>query len=536
MKQIRLSLIVGFLSWAFALSGQNYGINIRPVCWTTAGGVDSTVYAAYMSAAATTRPTHIHYFVPILGTNRVAPVTISGGSIRAGSCTDKQLLLDNDTLLVNITNLVNNSDTVIVRLDNIINQTVNVNVKLDSLAYLLDSLLNLSKQTQTCNCTYTLDLANHSYSIQNNSQYPVWSFERVITRNCGIGPEIVARIPGSVTNTNVNSRTSVGYNNSGNSLQNGGYLDSMRVHTKNPDLTFWIYLSPMKVAEKYPLLLTNGLDTSRLRFNSSQVSLMNSAIQTVVNYAASQFALLQNPVLPPPTMTFVSQVLSNGNFNMRWYVTHNPSGFYVAVNPAASNRRIIFHTTASGATTSIDASFSSGASELTTQQYTLPCGTIIYTTYTASTYTPNNDWFQMPLTSPATPSLVGQLGAGTCTQPCPTTKECVTICDTVMVRIVDQAGGSGSGASNTCAVQNIAEFPVTASGSSVALAQNYYHAVTIAVTSGTVSITLINAGDLQTRTFSAGQTFSVKAADCALIKTGFGINATAGTAIVSTIR
>jgi len=101
----------------------------------------------------------------------------------------------------------------------------------------------------------------------------------------------------------------------------------------------------------------------------------------------------------------------------------------------------------------------------------------------------------------------------------------------------DVSGGGGGTETDTCLVSNLVEFPVTASGNSVSLAANYYHAVTISVTTGTVNISLINSGvGITTASLTAGQTFSTSAKECAYLATGFGINATGGAAIVSTIR
>ena len=51
------------------------------LCWTTASGVDSTIYVAWLNAAATTAPTRLHYF-NVSG----SAVTVTGGTLRPGYC------------------------------------------------------------------------------------------------------------------------------------------------------------------------------------------------------------------------------------------------------------------------------------------------------------------------------------------------------------------------------------------------------------------------------------------------------------------
>lgn len=74
--------MVGWL--ANTAKAQYYGINVETLCWQT-GSVDSTIYGAYISAAATTKPTEIHYFTIGAGT-AVTAVTVSGGTLKKGAC------------------------------------------------------------------------------------------------------------------------------------------------------------------------------------------------------------------------------------------------------------------------------------------------------------------------------------------------------------------------------------------------------------------------------------------------------------------
>ena len=83
MKRATFILTLCLLS--FFAKGQFYGINIQEVCWQI-GSTDSSLYVVTMSAAATTKPTFLHYF-RMNGTTPTA-VTVSGGTVRAGHCGD----------------------------------------------------------------------------------------------------------------------------------------------------------------------------------------------------------------------------------------------------------------------------------------------------------------------------------------------------------------------------------------------------------------------------------------------------------------
>lgn len=91
MKKALFSLL--FSLSALVASAQFYGINLEPLCWTTSGGTDSTIYVAWFDAAATTAPTRLHYF-NVSGT----AVNVSGGQLRAGYCSNYIL----DSLEANI--------------------------------------------------------------------------------------------------------------------------------------------------------------------------------------------------------------------------------------------------------------------------------------------------------------------------------------------------------------------------------------------------------------------------------------------------
>lgn len=497
MKAFRYLFFALLFAAGMPARAQFYGVNVTPMCWQVPGVGDSTIYAAFMSAAATTRPTRIHYF-NVQG----QAVNVTGGSLKWGYCDSPE------------------SDSLTIRLDSLIKLNFDIKLSLDSL-----------QEPQLCNCTYILDLTGHSYSIASNSPYPTWSFNRVVTRNCGAGPEVVATIPGSIQASG-NNRANNQYAPQNNYLQNGGYIDSFLVFTRNPTGSFWIYASPSLVALKYPNLVSQGLDTATLRFNSASPNTLKTALESVVSYAVNYKAITATPPLPFPTYSFQATVLNTGYFVLRFHTIHNPTGFYIGLNTNSGSRRVQYHVNDSTAV-SITTGGYQGIILANTQTYNLPCDTTIQTVYSGTLVSGITDssWYYNVLQS-ATPALAGSLGTGICQGPCPQSTECLSICDTVMVKVVSDLTNT----TGTCQVQNIVEFPVTANNNSVNLAANTYHGITIAVTAGTVAITTKNGGIFLTQNFTAGQTFSVKAADCQLLATGFGINATSGTAIVSTIR
>ena len=313
-------------------------------------------------------------------------------------------------------------------------------------------------------------------------------------------------------------------------------IDSIRVFTKNPDENFSVFLSPAAAKLHYPLWTG---DTSQLRYNTATVATYNLALESVMLYALTNWAATHSPVLAFPSFDFDANVGNTGNIQLRFWVTNNPNSTYVAINTLAAARRIAWHPTASGAQVVGTGVQYQGATAVATLPYVLPCDTTIATSYTIvlnDASTPG--WYTVPINPLPVPTLSGSIGQGSCLMPCPVTPDCFEICNSSSnpIPVVIVSGGSGS-ESDTCLVSNLVEFPVTASGNSVSLAANYYHSVTIAVTTGTVNISLVNSGvGITTASLTAGQTFSTSAKECALLATGFGINATSGAAIVSTIR
>lgn len=110
LKYIGLAFCLLFL--ALAVKAQTpgttfYGVQSTPVCWTTAGGVDSTIYQVSLSPAGSTKPTQMFFYTPIVGTAKVQAVTVTGGTIAPGPCFEQQQLLDNDTVINNLDIIIN---------------------------------------------------------------------------------------------------------------------------------------------------------------------------------------------------------------------------------------------------------------------------------------------------------------------------------------------------------------------------------------------------------------------------------------------
>ena len=493
----------------FAQSQTQYTIDYEVVCWDSAGVTVPLLKKIYEVVGMGS----LHGYYTLSTLTKVVPTV---GTVGACDQVDS-LTFRLDTIIAQLEVNLSDNDTVIVRLD--------------SLLTLFDSLIGVNTEPQQCECVYVLDLQNHVYSIAQNAQKPVWSYERVVTRNCGAGDEEIFRQAGSQM---VTGKASTYYTANAGNLSNGGVIDSLKVYFKNPDTVAWIYLSPAAVAANYPLLMPD-IDTNDLRFNTATVADMNAAIEEVMAYALGRVALTHNPVLNYPTNDFSAEVNSSGAIVMRFYVYNDPVGFYAGINHTAGSRRMDYHQTASGVLRQSNGAGVGGINQTIAGYYNLPCDTTIQTSYTGTiVQSASVNYYTLPVETPAAPSLAGSLGTGTCTQACPEMPDCFEICNTadnpIPVQIVPSV-------SDSCFVQNLVEFPVTASGNSVSLAANTYHSVSIAVTSGTVSISLVNSGSgITTATFSSGQTFSARAKECALLPTGFGINATSGSAIVSTIR
>lgn len=530
-KYLSLGILICLLSFSFSARAQFYGVNVVEHCWHTAGGTDSTIYAAYLSAAATTKPTRIHFF-SVTGTT-INAVTVSGGTLRAGPCSNpgqdsmnislSQILIDNDTLISTLTAILTDNDTIINNLELSLLDNDTFLLYWQQFFDSLNVIITNTQEPQTCNCTYTLDLQNHEYEVAANEQLPHWNFERVVTRNCGSGAEEVFRQAGTKTAT---SKASTFYTmtTAADSLRNGGVIDSVRIFFKNPDTSAWIYLSPNRVAANYPALLTAGLDTADLRYSASTVATMNAAIETVMGYGLLRVAITHSPPLPFPTFEFNSEINSSGHIILRFYTYHSPTGFYASVNNTSASRRVDYHATASGSLKQSNGAGIIGINIVETANYVLPCDTTISTTYSGTIVpTGGMNWFTLTVQDPAAPTLSGSLGTGTCTQQCPETSECVEICNTednpIPVEII----------TDSCLVAGVVDFP-DATSDVYQVAANTVNSITVAVTTGPVSITIVNGSSTKTRSFPTGATFSARAESCEFLQTAFSIDASSGSA------
>ena len=78
------ALVCGALGLKAQTPGSTfYGVTVETVCWNNAGN-DSTIYAAYLNAAGTTKGKLLYYFVPTL--SGTAVVAVGAGTITAGAC------------------------------------------------------------------------------------------------------------------------------------------------------------------------------------------------------------------------------------------------------------------------------------------------------------------------------------------------------------------------------------------------------------------------------------------------------------------
>lgn len=463
-------------------------LNAIPICWTTGGGVDSSLYATQIDASGRTTPNRIYYY-----NAAGSAVSVAGGVMRFGHCSNPS----NDTVVVQI------------------------NAILDSLGVLITN----TTEPQQCTCTYTLDLDNHAFSVLPNAQYPTWSYDRFVVRNCGAGNEEVFRQGGSSLAT---SKASTYYQGI-SAIQNGGVLDSVRIYTKNPDSVVWIYLSPAKVAQNYPILLSSSaVDTADLRYNSASVADMNNALEVVMAYGLNRAAITHSPPLPYPTFDFSAELNASGNVVLRFYVFNQPTGFYAGIANTAGSRRLDYHPTASGSLVQSNGSGIVGINHSIAGSYNT-CDTTIITSYNATMVQTNDmNWYTLVVDDPPVPALSAGPGTATCTQACPEQPQCIEICNDVgspvPVTIVSNQ--------SECQVTGIVDFPDPVS-SIYQIPANTINSITIGVVVGPVSITVVNGSSVKTRSFPTGATFSARApGECSFLQTAFSIDATASGAVV----
>jgi hypothetical protein len=112
--------------------------------------------------------------------------------------------------------------------------------------------------------------------------------------------------------------------------------------------------------------------------------------------------------------------------------------------------------------------------------------------------------------------------------PCPENDGCVEICNTadnpIPVEII-----------STCLTQGVTEW-IEPTGTIYQLPGSTYNTVTVAVTAGPVTVTMNNTGPPVSRTLPTGATFTASAGDCKLLLTGYTVDATGGSVLVSTFK
>lgn len=431
MKFLKYILLVVVFFSATGVKAQFYNVNVEPVCFTTPSGVDSTIFAAYLSSTNTTRSTFIHYFVPNGSNSQTTPVDVSGGTVRPGTCSS-------DSLNFNLVQNLIDNDTVIIELGKILDSLSSVIASLDSL-----------KNPQICNCDYELDQQNIAFENITNSPDVFYNYDQVLTRNCGAGAEEIYRAR-TVERIKYNSgsgysssqgRNHIHYNNNvtADSLrQNMGMLDSMRVFLKNPTATLTIYFDTATVKTIYPSLTT--LDTTDLVFDKNNLEDWENAVTAVINAALNKYSA--DSSLPTVNRLVWVDVTALGRFEIGFHVFHQPTGHYVNIIHDDLTRFIDFKPDGTTATSRNGVS-RTGISALVTSYYYIDCGTLapdgrnaIPTTYTG-TIVPSSDleWDRLALSGVAH-SLVATKGNCSQNEPCPSAQDCFSPCEALDVRIV----------------------------------------------------------------------------------------------------
>ncbi|MBX2927010.1 MAG: hypothetical protein KF852_04180 [Saprospiraceae bacterium] len=382
----------------------------------------------------------------------------------------------------------------------------------------------------SCQCVYSIYQENHVVDtvFVNSRDYRV-AYDVVTTRNCaGLGPAEIDRQ--NLTSTfQSNNRRNWFFN-----IQVDNILDSINLLFFNPDTVLGFTFNPSKVATRYPALL-GVVDTADFRCALGNLANMQIAYDTLIGYIIQEFVTANalGPVINYSNYT-VSITNSAGRcqVNIAWDVYNLPTVPYVNIpyftnpdyylSPGISNGG-----QGMGETARVTSgSYSEACSPIaTSEQY-------FFTNLSLST--PENQILgaspPLYINSPST------ITSTTCDETgplCPTSgrdttnviilNNCVSICDTVKVLVVNDM---------PCAVQGLPEH-VAANSSSVTLLAGTYNSIAIAVISGTV---IVNVGGIDV-TYPPGFSATWTAPNgCAFLTEPILINAAAGSAIISTLR
>ena len=355
---------------------------------------------------------------------------------------------------------------------------------------------------QECNCDYFLDQQNITYENIDNSQYLLYRYEKVVTRDCGAGQEEILRMPESAQTTQRKFNTYKNVTLPGVALlQNGaGFVDSFTVSLANPDTVWSIDLNPNTVLTSYPDLV-GTLNPNDLIFNTGSPATMKAAFDLVIVEAIQQYAALS--FLPVPAFDLETEVFSDGRFTIGFYVTHNPNGFYLNIDPSSTLTVANYFPDGINSNSAIEKA-STTIGHIETATYLANCG-LISTSYSAfmSQLVGATDWKTLSIESSGLfpPSLLGGIGTVTCQEPCPISVDlgCTPICDTVIVRMVDDE--------ESCQVRGLPDHDrYTGFPGNTTLGQNSIHSIGFKVLSGTLKL-VITGNDPVTGAFVEDEQF-----------------------------
>lgn len=188
------------------------------------------------------------------------------------------------------------------------------------------------EETQST-CTYDIELDNFQYSMLENSRTVQADFESVVYEDCGNGQQ-VHESNNATELFEVTIYTSYGLGTSEERLQNGGYIQSLLLHTVNPSTTIVVDLDPSTVLSTYPSLSGTGFDPNDLYFDNQAPANMATAMKVVIDEAIEDWKS-QNGV-SQVVKKYEVGVQYSGSVQVIFWVHHITDAAYVGIDPAKS--------------------------------------------------------------------------------------------------------------------------------------------------------------------------------------------------------
>ncbi|MCB0640592.1 MAG: RHS repeat protein, partial [Phaeodactylibacter sp.] len=180
-------------------------------------------------------------------------------------------------------------------------------------------------------CSYAIDQENWTYSAISNTRFVQVDYEKVVTRDCGSGPEEIVRIAQSTQALSEKANTLASLTNT--PLEEGGYIGDLTIATWDGTAqgSLTIDLSPNAVTTYG---LTGVIAPSDLEFDPADPEQLEYAVNLVTFTAVNSWQTTNG--YSNTEYLFSPDVRADGQVSLSFVIFHEPAGPYLCIDPGSS--------------------------------------------------------------------------------------------------------------------------------------------------------------------------------------------------------